>query len=105
MKNSTILISGAILAAAQGAVAADRIVSIQDLDSLGFQPETIVGLFDSKVGITLNPNEFLKVEADEEGKNFRFETLDHHSVIVSINYASGGFNKKSMPTADFRKND
>ena len=105
MKSPGLILSSILVAGSQTVKASENIVLVNKLGSIGIQQSAIEMLFTNQVGIKLNPHELLKVEEDEEGNNFKFETLDHHSIIVPIAFASGGFNKKSLPVQSFEENE
>jgi hypothetical protein len=91
-KISAIAITSAV-AGTQIAFAKTKVISVRNLSSAGINTDVVALAFQSQVGVKVNLNEMLKVRAEDEGKNIRFETLDNFSVVVPIQYAMGPFNK------------
>lgn len=68
-------------------------IKLKNLNTIGVNPENIFNAFMSQHGVRIELNEVLKVSTEDEGKNIRFESLDHFSVVVPIMSASGPRNK------------
>ena len=92
MKIQNFAFGGALIVSAHS-VKADQTIIVNNLNLYGFSFSNINEKFSSTLGITLNPNEFLRVTADEEGKNFNFETMDHLCIVIDANSALGIGNK------------
>ena len=92
MKLKHIAVGSALIAGAQS-VKADRTFAVKDLNLNGFLSQVVSEQFSSTYGLNLNPSEFLKVSAEDEGSNIRFETMDHLSVTIDAKSALGIGNK------------
>ena len=93
MKSSRIAISLIIALGSIIVKAEEHIAKIKDLETIKINNDSIVTTFLNLNGIKLNSEDEIRVSADEEGENIKFETLDHLSIVVSIDSISGGFNK------------
>ena len=69
------------------------IVSVNELEKIGVNSQHVIVLYQVEKGVTLNLNEMIKVSSQDEGKSINFETLDHISIIVSVDNSDGGWNK------------
>ena len=87
MKESLIAILGLGVGANVAQAAEEQLMAVKDLKNQGVSAEVVLSRF-FEAGVTLNQEEMLKVSFDEEGKNFKFETLDHLSISVELAYAS-----------------
>jgi hypothetical protein len=94
-KRKTILVIGSVLLGTK-ALAVQHIIT-KDLGTHGINSEIIEAAFRNTHGINLNINEILKVSADEEGSNYKFDTLDGISVVVPIIDTKGAANKVMPP--------
>lgn len=64
-----------------------------ELNELGINQKSVFHYYNEKTGKILKLNDLIKVVADDEGKNIKFETLDQISIIVPADRAFGSFNK------------
>lgn len=93
MKSTNILVAGSIVVGHQAVYAVSKTVRVSDLDQNGFNEQLVRDEFRRISGSELTSNEFLKVSAEDEGKELNFETLDHLSFTVPRDSASGVDNK------------
>ncbi|MGZ3800980.1 MAG: hypothetical protein ACXVCR_11675 [Bdellovibrio sp.] len=92
-KSKSGLIIGTVVAANASAANLNEKIALKDIHSLGINKKLVESAFLQSRGINLNMNEVLKVSIDEEGKNYKFDTLDNISVIVPIESAIAAPNK------------
>ena len=95
MKSSKVILAGAVALNGTSMLAYAESIQVKDLSDFGLDQQKVTEIFRYTIGIELNPTEVIKVERDDEGKNYLFETLDRHSIIVPLSAASGPFNKSS----------
>lgn len=68
-------------------------VPVGELNSIGFDQETIVEEFYQSYGVKLDLHESLKITEDKEGENLRFEAFDDISIDIPMYAAVGPYNK------------
>ncbi len=88
-----LVVASAILTGLQQVMADEKTIAVKDLKDNGFSGSKVSSKFSNTQGLKLNPNELLRVTADEEGKHFKFETMDHISVVIDAKSARGIGNK------------
>lgn len=93
-KEFKIIATSAILTASFSTANASTQISVKDLNKFGLDSALIATAFQDQLQINLNPNELIKVSYDNEGKDIKFETLDHYSVFISAPTMSLGAGNK-----------
>lgn len=69
------------------------LILTKDLDRVGVSIEIVQDTYRLNKGRVLDLNEMVKVSAENEGSEIKFETLDHISITVPVHSAAGSWNK------------
>lgn len=94
MKYSKVVVAGAIVVSSQSGKADESVlISTNNLVNSGYDEHIVRSIFYYNKGLNLNANDFLKVSAENEGNNIKFETLDQVSIVVPRDLACGVGNK------------